>query len=171
MESWRTSQEQQTSPLLALSLSSARIGINAVPCGPDSGCKAIHESTGNMWRQWPSKELVAMSPWLLTFCLRRWHSRQDVAERPLLGFSTGLSLLILMPSEIVVRDSLMWSLRRRERCLPAVNLGHGKMHTGTLGKLCSLTLESNYPSPVTKLGGLAVGIPSCVRPGGDGDGW
>lgn len=36
---------------LALLLSSKRIGINGVPSGPGSGCKATHENTVNVWRQ------------------------------------------------------------------------------------------------------------------------
>lgn len=114
----RTLQEEQTSRPLALSLSSARTGIDGVPSGPGSGYKAIPESTGDVRRQRLSTERVGMSPWLSTFCFRRWHSKQDVAERPLFGFSTGLLPLILKPSIKVVMESVKCFERLRENPPP-----------------------------------------------------
>lgn len=97
MEYIRTSEEQGTNRPLELILSSERTGINGVLSGPGSGCKAIHENTGNVWRQPLSTQYESELSWRSTFCFRRWHSRQDVAERPLFGLSTGLLPLILKP--------------------------------------------------------------------------
>lgn len=36
---------------------------------------------------------------LYTFCFRRWHSKQEVGDRPLFVFSTGLLLLFISASQ------------------------------------------------------------------------
>lgn len=54
-----------------------------------------------------------MFPKLSTFCFRRWHSRQDVAERPLFGFSTGLLPLILIPSKTDFMEGLAYVLENK----------------------------------------------------------